>query len=84
MLLADVFRKFIKTCLEHNGLGPCDYFSSPGLSSDEMFKVTEIELELISDNDGHLFAEKVMAGGIFYIAKRFSKANNKYFAIIWC
>ena len=40
--------------------------------------MTEIELELISDIDMHLFIEKEMRGGISYIAKRFSKANNKY------
>ena len=26
----------------------------------------------------YLFVEKEMRGGTFYIAKRFSKANNKY------
>ena len=31
-LLADVFKKFIKTCLDYYGLDPCRYFSSPGLS----------------------------------------------------
>ena len=43
-----------------------------------MLKMTEIELELISDIDMYLFIEKEMKGGISYIAKRFSKANNKY------
>ena len=37
-----------------------------------------IELELISDSDMHLFIEKGMRGAISYIAKRHSKANNKY------
>ena len=43
-----------------------------------MLKMTEIELDLISDSDMHLFIEKGMRGGISYIAKRHSKANNKY------
>ena len=43
-----------------------------------MFKMTRIELELISDNDMHLFIKKRQRGGISYIAKRFSKTNNKF------
>ena len=44
-----------------------------------MFKMTGIELELISDIDMYSFIyQKEMTGGIIYIAKRFSKTNNKY------
>ena len=32
LLLADVFGKFIKTCIDYYELDPCHYFSSPGLS----------------------------------------------------
>ena len=78
LLLADVFEKFINTCLEYYGLDPYHYFSSPGLSWDAMFKITGIELELISDIGMHLFIKKGMRGGISYITKRCSKANNKY------
>ena len=78
LLLADVFEKFISTCLDYYGLDPCHYFSSSGLNWDAMLKMTEIELELISDIHMHLFIEIGMTGGISYIAKRHSKANNKY------
>ena len=76
LLLCDVFEKFIKTCLNYYGLDPC-HFSSPGLSWDAMLKMTGIELELISNINIHLFIEKGRRG-ISYIAKRYSKANNKY------
>ena len=32
LFLADVFEKFIHTCLKSYWLDPCHYFSSPGLS----------------------------------------------------
>ena len=40
LLLAEVFEKFIDTCLKHYKLHPCHYFSSPGLSWDAMLKMT--------------------------------------------
>ena len=78
LLLADVFEKFIDTCLKYYGLDPCHYFSSPGLSWDAMLKMTGVKLEKISDIDKYLFIEKGLTGGISYIAKRYAKANNKY------
>ena len=51
--------------------------SSPGLSWDAVLKMTKIELNFISDIDMHLLIEKGMKGGIYFIAKRLSKANNK-------
>ena len=77
LLLAGVFEKFINTCLDYYRLDPSHYFSSPGLSWDAMLKMKKIELDLISDIDMHLFIEKGIRGGISYIAKRHSKANNK-------
>ena len=78
LLLADVFEKFISTCIKHYELDPCHYFSSPGLSWDAMLKMTDVKLEKISDIDKYLFIEKGSRGGISYIAKRYAKANNKY------
>ena len=58
LLLADVFEKFISTCLKYYGPGSCHYFSSHGLSWDAMLKMAKIKLELISDIDIYLFIEK--------------------------
>ena len=66
MLFADVFERFINTCLEYYGLDPCHFFSSPGLIWDAMLKMNGIELDLISDIDMHLFIKKGMRGGISY------------------
>ena len=78
LMLADVFEKFIDTCLKYYELDPCHYFSAPGLSWDAMLKMTGVKLEKISDIDKYLFIEKGARGGICYIAKRYAKANNKY------
>ena len=45
LLLADVFKKFIYTCLKFYGLDPCHYFSSLGLSWDPMLKMTGMRLK---------------------------------------
>ena len=67
--LADVFQKFISTCLHYYGLDSCQIVGS--------------------DIDIHLFIEKGIGGGIYYIAKRYDSdeesncityldANNLY------
>ena len=78
MLLADVLKKFIDTCLRFYGLDPCHYFSSPGLSWDAMLKMTGVKLEKISNIEKYLLFEEVRKGGVSYITKRYAKANNKY------
>ena len=78
LLLAYVFEKIIDTCLKFYEVHPCHCFSSPGLSWDAMLKMTSVKLKKISDIDMYLFIKKELRGGISYIAKRCSKANNKY------
>ena len=56
-MLCDVFERFIKTCLDYYSSDLCHYFSSPGLSWDEMLKMTGIKLEKINDIDMHLFTD---------------------------
>ena len=45
LLSADVFEKFIDTCLKFYGLDPCNYFSSPGLTWDVMIKIADVRSE---------------------------------------
>ena len=74
-MLADVFEKFIDTCLKYYGLDPCHYLIAPGLSWDAMLKMASVKLEKISDIDQYLFIEKGTRGGVSYIAKRYAKAK---------
>ena len=78
LILADIFEKLIDTCFKFYKLDPCHYFSSPGLNWDAMLKMTGVRLEKIVDIYMYLYIEKGLRGGISYIAKRCSEANNKY------
>ena len=66
LLLADVFEKFVFTCLKYYDLDPCHYFSAPGLSWDAMLKMTGVT-EKINDPDKYMFFERGMRGGVSYI-----------------
>ena len=77
LLLANVFERFIGT------------FQILCIRSLSLFQFSQIELgcytkndwcniEKISDIDKYLFIEKGLREGISYIAKRYTKANNKY------
>ena len=43
-----------------------------------MFKITNVELEFITNVDIYLSIEKSMWGGVKYIVQKYSHANNKY------
>ena len=76
LLLADVSENFRKTCLQYYKLDPCHYFSRPGLSWNAMLKMTNNELELMTDVDMFQFIEKGMRGGVSYTENRYGKPTT--------
>ena len=78
LLLADVFENFRNLCLKIYGLDPVYYYTAPGLAWDACLKMTNINLELLSDPNMLLMFEKGIRGGISIISNRCGEANNKY------
>jgi hypothetical protein len=74
LLLADVFENFRNVCLKAYNLDPCHFYTSPGLAWQACLKMTEVELELLTDPDMYLFIEEGLRAGISMISNRFSKA----------
>ncbi|KAK3730598.1 hypothetical protein QZH41_006676 [Actinostola sp. cb2023] len=78
LLLADVFENFRSICLNYYELDPTHFYTSPGLAWSACLKMTQVELELLTDPDMYLFVEEGLRGGISMISNRYSKANNPY------
>ena len=77
-LIADVFESFRDKCLEIYELDPAHFLSAPGLAWQACLKKTQVELELLTDNDMLLMFEEGIRGGMCQAKHRYAKANNKY------
>jgi len=79
LLLTDVFENFRTTCYSYYSLDPACYLSAPSLAWDAMLKMTDIEIENITDYDLYLLIESAIRGGMCSVgSKRHVKANNQY------
>ena len=78
LLLADVFENFREKCIEIYELDPAHFLSAPGLAWQACLKKTEVELELLTDNDMLIMFEEGTRGGMCQATYRYAKANNKY------
>lgn len=79
LLLADVFENFRNTCISYYDLDPANYLTSPSLAWDAMLKMTNIELEQISDIKILNIIERQKRGGLCFVgSKRHIEANNEY------
>ena len=78
LLLADVFENFRDICIKNYNFDPAHYYTAPGLAWDSALKVTDVELELLSDPDMLLMVEKGISGGVSRIRHRYGKSINKY------
>ena len=67
ILLANVFKAFKDTCLEHYSLDPAHFYTSPGLAWKACQKRTRIKLELLTNPDMLLMFERGIRGGIMQV-----------------
>ncbi len=78
LLLADIMTEFRRVCKKVYELDALHYYTAPGLAWDAMLKITNGEIDLISDPDMYQMVENGIRGGISTVTKRYAKANNKY------
>ena len=78
LLLADVFENFRNKCIEIYELDTAHFLSAPGLVWQAYLKKTGLRLELLTDIDMLLMAEKGSRGAICHAIHRYAKANNRY------
>ena len=78
LLLAGVLENFRDKCIEIYELDPAHFLSAPGLAWQACLKKTGVKLELLTDHDMFMMAEKRIRGAICQAVYRYAKANNKY------
>ena len=78
ILLANMFKAFRYTCLEHYSLDPAHFYTAPGLAWKACLRKIRIRLELLTDPDMLLMFERRIRGGITQAVHQYASANNPY------
>ena len=78
VLLANVYKVFRKTCLEHYKLDPVHFYTSAGLTWKACLKCTGNRLKLLTDPEMLLMFERGIRGGITQAVRKYAAANNPY------
>ena len=75
LLLVHVFKNFKDVCLQHYGLDPADNYIFPGLSWEAALKMTDVELDLLTDINQHLFIKEDFKEGVAMTSHQYAQAN---------
>ena len=81
VLLANVYKAFRETCLEHYKLIPVHFYTSPGLAWKACLKCTGIRLELLTDPDMLLMFERGIRGGITQVVVNMLQSTTRIWEI---
>jgi len=76
LLLADCFEAFRQARMRSHGLDCLHFPSLPSLSFQMALKMTQVELDLITDPGMFLMIEFGIRGGLSYVSQRFAEANQ--------
>jgi len=78
VLLADCMENFRRVGIQEYGINPAHYWTLAGYTWQCCLKMTNLELQLITDPNIYLMFENAIRGGVSTVSNRYSKANNKY------
>ena len=77
LLLAKVFENFRNQCLKTHDLDPANFLTLPSLAWQACLKVTNVQLDLITNSEMLLLIEIGVRGGKTQVITKNSVANNK-------
>ena len=78
VLLADCMENFRRVGIQEYAIDPAHCWTLAGYTWQCCLKMTNLELQLITDPNIYLMFENAIRGGVSTVSNRYSKANNKY------